>query len=82
MYFVALSPNHAGATCSCPWGQYRPMDDARSGCSHAQAVIAHLEAERERTTAAWSDEQQAARQHRPIINLGDGVVVTSRKNGT
>jgi hypothetical protein len=80
-YYVALSPNHSGATCSCDWGQYRPYMDPRSGCSHTQSVVRFIEESRDRSTAAWNDQDQAARQHRPIINLGDGVVITSRKEG-
>lgn len=68
-------------TCSCPWGKFRSRkDSARSGCSHVQAVVAHLELERnERTTSAWGDTESAERQHRPQVNLGDGVILTTRK---
>lgn len=67
-------------TCSCPWGKYRSNKDAgRSGCSHVQAVVAHLEMERSRrTTSAWGNTLDAERQRRPQINLGDGVIVTTR----
>jgi hypothetical protein len=71
-------------TCSCPWGTYRSNKDAgRSGCSHVQRVVAYLEMERDRrTVSAWSDTDSAARQHRPVIVLGDGVQMTTRKAGT
>lgn len=82
IYWVALSPNRTGGTCSCAWGKYRPWDDLRSACSHVQAVIEFVEEQNARGISAWNDQEQAARQHRPIINLGDGVVVTSRKEGS
>lgn len=71
-------------TCSCPWGRYRSNKDAgRSGCSHVQAVVAHLEKERgSRTVSAWNNEDDARRQHRPQINLGDGVTMTTRAAGS
>lgn len=71
-------------TCSCPWGRYRSNKDAgRSGCSHVQAVVAHLEMERsERTVSAWGDTESAERQRRPQINLGDNVIITTRAAGS
>lgn len=72
---------YSGAECTCPWGKYRPGRDRRSGCSHAQAVFAHLAQERDgRTTSAWGTSQDAKRQHRPVTVIGDGVILTSRKN--
>jgi predicted nucleic acid-binding Zn finger protein len=71
-------------TCSCPWGKYRSNKNAgRSGCSHVQSVAAHLEKERAgRTISAWSNEDDAKRQHRPQIVLGDGVTLTTRAAGS
>lgn len=71
---------YVGATCSCRWGQYRSnRDGGRSGCSHVQAVFAHIERdETGRTTAAWGSTDDARRQHRPILALGDGVYMTTR----
>jgi len=82
IYWVVVLSSGEGATCSCPWGQYRPDHDIRSACSHVQAVVAYREKQKQRSTSAWTDEEQAKRQHRPIINLGDGVLLTSRKAGT
>lgn len=68
-----------GATCTCPWGQYRRNDDRRrSGCSHVVAVYAHLESEAGRKVSAWTDESQARRQHRPAFAIGNGMILTSR----
>lgn len=81
-YFVALQVS-GGATCSCPWGQYRPGSQGlKSACSHVQAVFQHLESTRERSTSAWGRIDDAYRQHRPVIDLNDGVLLTSRKQGT
>lgn len=73
-----------GATCSCPWGQYRPYDGGhKSGCSHVMAVYAYIEAQvADRRVSAWTDAEQVARQHRPAWSIGDGVILTSRKART
>jgi len=68
----------SGARCSCRWGQYRP-GWGRSGCSHVVAVYDWLEARRGRTVSAWTDEAQAAQQHRPALGIGDNVILTTRK---
>jgi hypothetical protein len=49
----------------------------RSACSHSQAVFEYRE--NGRRTSAWSNETDAARQHRPVKDIGDGVILTSRK---
>ena len=68
---------YTGCVCDCPWGQYRPSRDGRSGCSHAMAVFDHLD--KQRTVSAWSTVSDAKRQRRPIQVVGDGVILTSRK---
>lgn len=80
-YFVRLLPNEDGGTCDCAWGQYRRYaDNYRSGCSHVQAVYQQLEDQRNRTTSAWSTREKAKRQHRPMADIGDGVILTLRKS--
>ena len=54
----------------------------RSACSHVQAVFDYLANLIGRKSYAWSTEEAAARQHRPATNIQDGVVLTSRKDGT
>lgn len=68
-----------GATCTCPWGTYRPTHDGRSGCSHAVAVFEHEHARASRRVSAWGIEDDALRQRRPMGDIGDGVLLTSRK---
>lgn len=67
-----------GATCTCEWSKYRPSGDRRSGCSHVVSVFGFIEAEGGRKVSAWGSADEAKRQHRPMANIGDGVVLTSR----
>lgn len=88
-YTVILRPEYQdGAVryrsgmCDCPWGTkggttVRPQ----SGCSHVTKVLAHIEAEKGRTVSAWGSSADARRQRRPIVAAGDGMLLTSRKNG-
>lgn len=78
-YEVTLTPA-GGATCTCTWGHYRPKSGGfRSGCSHAIAVFDYIA--EQRRVSAWTNEEDAKRQHRPTLNIGDGVILTSRKVG-
>jgi len=74
-YTVELTDG--GATCSCSWGAYRPYADRRSGCSHVLSVYDTIDAGR--SISAWVDVRDAARQHRPMTYVGNGVTVTSRR---
>lgn len=67
------------AYCGCEWGGYRPAEDKRCGCSHGQAALDYVERKTVgRKLSVWTDEQDAARQHRPTRHVGDGTIVTSR----
>lgn len=78
--YSVIIRHDGGAICSCPWGQYRRADQGkRSGCSHVLAVYDHLASEQGRRVSAWTNEEQAKRQHRPAFQIGDGVILTSRK---
>ncbi len=80
-YFVRLLPNEQGGTCDCAWGQRRRyIENYKSGCSHVQAVYFQLEQQRGRTVSAWGTKEDALRQHRQMANIGDGVILTLRKN--
>ncbi len=80
-YFVRLLQNEDGAMCDCKWGQTRRYrDNHKSGCSHVQAVYQQLESHRSRTVAAWGSKEDAQRQHRPMTDIGDGVIFTLRKS--
>jgi len=72
-----------GAICSCGWGVHRSRRaNYRSACSHVQAVYNHMANLIDRRSFAWASAEAAQRQHRPITDIQDGVVLTSRKEGT
>jgi len=78
-YIVRLVDRHS-ATCSCEWGGYRKAANGkRSACSHVQAVMQFTANTVQRSTAAWASEEAAKRQKRHMLNLGDGVTMTTRK---
>jgi hypothetical protein len=78
VYDVGLGLN--GGTCTCEWGRQRPDDDRRSACSHVVAAINYRAEQKGRRVSAWNSKEQALRQHRPMLAIGDGVILTSRPN--
>jgi hypothetical protein len=77
-YTVTLLDN--GASCSCDWAKYRPADNnGRCGCSHVLAVIAHIEADKARTVKAFTSWEPVQRSHRKVLDIGDGLILTTRK---
>lgn len=65
--------------CDCAWARKRHHDDNAVACSHAIAVQRFIKAEEDqRTISAWASPEDAARQHRSVINLNDGVWLTTR----
>jgi len=74
-YTVTTIPG--GARCTCNWGKYR-KGWGQSGCSHVVSVYDWLESQRGRSVSAWASRDDAKRQHRPSMGIGDGVVLTSR----
>ena len=62
------------SVCQCNWGQTRPRG-MRCGCSHVIAVVRHVEA---KAIAVWANKEDATRQHKHIIEHGDGILVTVR----
>lgn len=78
VYDVNLGLN--GGTCTCEWGRQRPADDRRSGCSHVVAAMDYRAAKKGRHLSVWSSIADARRQHRPMMAIGDGVILTSRRN--
>jgi hypothetical protein len=72
--------NPVKMTCSCPWGQHRPRNDKRSGCSHLLAVLDHIKwMEEERRLGVWGSEQEALDSKRALAGGFDSLVLTSRK---
>lgn len=77
VYDVRLAAS--SGRCSCDWGKYRPATDQRSACSHVITAMSFAaQAEGAKSISLWTDVQDAARQHRPVVNIGDGVLVTVR----
>lgn len=75
-YFVtvyARSDKTIAASCTCNWGKYNP----RSACSHVQAAVDDMFPDYK--PSAWSRYEEAERQHRKIKWIGDGVIMTMRK---
>jgi predicted nucleic acid-binding Zn finger protein len=75
-YQVRVTDN--GGYCSCEWAKYRPQADGRSGCSHVTAVYNFIAAESNRTVSVWASVDDAKRQRKPALNIGDGVTLTAR----
>ena len=75
-YDVNLGLN--GGTCTCAWGQHRPLGDHRSGCSHVVAAMNCRAMQHGKRISVWASQEAARRQHRPILPIGDGLILTSR----
>ena len=78
VYDVNLALN--GGTCTCAWGQHRPPRDHRSGCSHVVAAMNYRAGQHGRRISVWANQKAARRQHRPMVPIGDGLILTSRLN--
>lgn len=79
-YSVRVIEN--GGHCSCDWAKYRPASGGyKSACSHVVSVFNFISEQADRRAMAWSDVEDAKRQHRPLLDIGDGVVLTTRKVG-
>jgi hypothetical protein len=76
VYDVNLGLN--GGTCTCEWGRQRPDEDRRSACSHVIAAMNYRASQQGRRVSAWARPEEAERQHRPTLPIGDGVILTSR----
>jgi len=76
IYDVNLGLN--GGACTCEWGQHRPDRDHRSGCTHVVAAMNERAMRHGRRVSVWSSEKEARRQHRPMLPIGDGLIVTTR----
>ena len=71
-----------GASCNCDWATKRldalVENKGATACSHTIAVFEFIAAGNGKRVSAWADEQDAKRQHRPVTNLADGVLLTAR----
>lgn len=79
VYTVWESGDSHAYMCSCDWAKYRPADGGgRCACSHVLAVIAWLQGQEGRTIQTHTETEQAEKQHRRIMDIGDGVIITTR----
>ena len=78
VYDVNLGLN--GGTSTCEWGRQRPDNDRRSACSHVVAAMNYRATQRGKRISIWTNAEDARRQHRPMLMIGDGVFITSRTN--
>jgi hypothetical protein len=65
------------AGCSCDWSKYH-NDQGATACSHAIAVLNHVHKAEWNTVSAWSSVEQANKQHRQVVDIGNGVLLTVR----
>ena len=75
-YDVNLGLN--GGTCTCEWGRHRPQYDHRSGCAHVVAAMNYRAMQHGQRISIWTSKAQARRQHRPMLSIGDGLILTTR----
>lgn len=75
-YTVTLQ-NH-GAQCTCDWQKYRKAGQP-SACSHTISVYNHIAEWTGRKVSAWGTEEQAKKQHRPTLDISDGITLTTRQ---
>jgi hypothetical protein len=80
-YIVNVFKN-GGAGCNCDWAMKRQdaLTDNKgaTACSHTIAVFEFIAEGQGKKVSAWESPEQAERQHRPVTNMTDGVVLTAR----
>lgn len=76
VYTVTLQ--NQGGRCTCDWQKYRKAGQP-SACSHVISVYNHIAEWTGRKVSAWSSEEDAKRQHRPTLDIGDGITLTTRQ---
>jgi hypothetical protein len=74
VYTVTLSNQ---PQCSCDWGKYRKAGSP-CGCSHVLSVYAYIAEWTGRKVSAWASEEDAKRQKKQVVDLGDGITLTTR----
>ena len=71
-----------GASCNCDWATKRVdalvENKGATACSHTIAVYEFIAAGNGKRVSAWSSPEEASRQHRPVTNMVDGVLLTAR----
>ena len=71
-----------GASCNCDWARKRQdalvENKGATACSHTIAVFEFVARGEGKRVSAWTSEEEAARQHRPVVDMVDGIVLTKR----
>lgn len=63
-------------TCDCPWGRKRHHEKT-SSCSHlTAALLFETDRNNHRAPSLWANEEDAKRQHRRIVDMGDNLLAT------
>ncbi len=74
---------NGGASCNCNWATKRTEqlieNKGSTACSHTIAVFEFIAEGAGKRVSAWASPEQAERQHRPIEDMKDGVVLTLRQ---
>jgi hypothetical protein len=72
----------AGASCNCDWATKRQdalvANQGATACSHTIAVFEFIAQGSGKRVSAWGSEEEAERQHRPVTDMVDGVLLTTR----
>lgn len=80
-YIVNVFSN-GEAGCNCDWATKRPTQlmerQGATACSHTIAVFEFIAQGNGKRVSAFTNVEQAERQHRPITNMNDGIVLTAR----
>jgi len=76
-----FSDGNAG--CNCDWATKRSSEVAEnkgsSACSHTVAVFEFRAQGNGYRVSVWSSPEEAARQHRTLSGIGEGLLVTARR---
>ena len=71
-----------GASCNCDWATKRQTalmeNKGSTACSHTIAVFEFIAQGLGKRVSAFTSPEQAERQHRPITDMRDGVLLTVR----
>ena len=82
-YTVNVFATDGEASCNCDWATKRPAtlmeNKGATACSHTIAVFEFIAQGEGRKVSAFNNEEQAVRQHRPLTNINDGIILTARR---
>ena len=66
-------------TCTCKWAEFH--NTRVQPCAHVLGLMEALEnLTEDQKLSFWETEEDAKRQHRPVVRVGLGLYATSRKS--